>query len=207
LIAIKKLVETNPVLWNALFISLQQELLARFGRTMEGTAELENIREDWHLYKTQERLLNEAGFGGISVHDQITLIQWIYQTINDCRSWTFDTLDSDLDRLLLTDGVQNILKTNLYDGVLWFNLEAAERFETLMRLIGYFESVFNPAASASMRVENVMLMQQAADLFHQRMVASDYHFDRLILDPQAQETEDSELAAAPDSDEKASPSE
>ncbi|HQN62453.1 MAG TPA: hypothetical protein PLG96_03045, partial [Flexilinea sp.] len=71
---------------------------------------------------------------------------------------------------------------NTYQEVLWFNKEAAETFSVLLELIGFYGNVFDPAASASFRIENLMVMQKAAKIFMERVRSSEYHYDRLFVE-------------------------
>jgi hypothetical protein len=180
---IKKDITDFPELWIALFISLQQVLLARFERGEVGSGKVENILDDWHLYKAQERILTEAGFTDhLSVSEQINLIQWLYTTLADFQKWDLKTLDDRLNEMLKSDFVRHVLRTNTYQEVLWFNKEAAETFSVLLELIGFYGNVFDPAASASFRIENLMVMQKAAEIFTERVRSSEYHYDRLFVE-------------------------
>ncbi|HPS47777.1 MAG TPA: alpha-amylase family glycosyl hydrolase [Flexilinea sp.] len=201
---IKKELTDFPELWIALFISLQQVLLARFGRGEAGSGKVENILDDWHLYKAQERILTEAGFTDhLSVSEQINLIQWLYTTLADFQKWDLKTLDDRLNEMLKSDFVRHVLRTNTYQDVLWFNKEAAETFSVLLELIGFYGNVFDPAASASYRIENLMVMQKAAEIFTERVRSSEYHYDRLFVEIPSIENPD--RTAAPQEKPKTDP--
>ncbi|MHC1772659.1 MAG: alpha-amylase family glycosyl hydrolase [Flexilinea sp.] len=175
-----KTIEEKPYLWNVLLIGLQEQLMAKFGQSEDSEQSAANILDDWQLRKTQNRLLHEAGWYEISISDQIILIHWLYQSLDRIKKWSLETLDEDLDRMLLREDIQRFLKVNLYEGIRWFNKESAEELSKLLFMIGYYEDVFDAHGSAAKQMESVLLMKKAADMLEERIKISDFHYALLI---------------------------
>lgn len=175
-----EMVENNPCLWNIIFVSLQEHLLTTFSQSDIPEQNPKNILDDWNLQKTQTRILHEAGWYDVSISDQIILIHWICQSLDQIKKWTLETLETDLDHLLLREDIQRFLKVNLYDGVLWFNKESAATLQKLIWMLGYYQDVFDVHGSASKQMESVQLMKKAAEILAARVSISDFHYKALL---------------------------
>ncbi len=184
---VSHIVTGKPHLWAAIVVGLQEQLLISYGLPAEPE---KDIHEDWYLTRSQNRMLHEAAWYGISVPDQILVIRWLYQSLETLRKWNRDTLEADLTALLKREDIRSFLKVNLYDNVLWFNSEMAEELADLLLAVGYYEGVFDPAGSAARRAERVTLMAAAVDLLKQRVRDSQYHYAALILEEAEPAAED-----------------
>ncbi len=197
---VSRIVTEKPYLWNIILVGLQEHLLISYNR-LDG-AQPANIQDDWHLAKNQNRILHEAGWYEISISDQILLIHWLYQSLDGLKKWRTETLDADLTALLIREDIQRFLKVNLYDNILWFNLEMAEELCNLLLLIGFYQGVFDPRGSAAGQMEFLLLMDQASERLKKRIRASNYHYSFLIsgneadaLPPQADKVQGGRDAA------------
>ncbi len=145
-----------------------------------GTGERPNIHELWYLDKTLTRNLRAADLFEISIDDQVKLIRWLYDNLDAMRQWTAADLDAELDALLRREDTRSLLKTNLWDNVLWFNKESAEVLTDLIRICGPWVDAFDPDFSAARQLETTQIFDRAADLLAERIADSEYRFERLL---------------------------
>ena len=194
---VSEIIHTKPILWNIELIAGQERLL-----TDELAPDRPNIHEQCHLNKSLVMDLKDTDLYDISPNEQAELIQWLYYHLDDMKEWTDETLEDDLDSLLMQGDTMRLLKTNFYDHVTWFNKEAAETLVDLIRISGYYMNVFDPATSASEQIEDTMRVDKAADLLEERIAKADYHFDRLLTVKEEPEEEAEEDEEASESDQK-----
>ncbi len=171
---VSALVRKHPSLWIVLLIAQQERLLT------VGTGERPNIHELWYLDKTLTRNLRTADLFEISIDDQVKLIRWLYDNLDAMRQWTAADLDTELDALLRREDTRSLLKTNLWDNVLWFNKESAEVLTDLIRICGPWVDAFDPDFSAARQLETTQIFDRAADLLAERIADSEYRFERLL---------------------------
>jgi hypothetical protein len=179
---ISEIIHTKPILWIAELIAGQERLL-----TDELSENRPNIHENYHLSKPLIKCLRNTDLNDISPNEQAELIQWLYYSLDSMKEWTAETLEEDLNRLLEQGDTQQLLKTNYYDEVTWFNKEGAETLTDLVRISGYYLTAFDPAGSAAKQVENTILFEKAADILEERIENADYHYDRLISREETEE--------------------
>lgn len=177
------LVRKHPSLWILLLIAQQERLLTT------GTGERPNIHELWYLDKTLARNLRAADLFEISIDDQVKLIRWLYDNLDTMRQWTAATLEDELDELLRREDTRSLLKTNLWDNILWFNKESAEVLTDLIRVCGPWADAFDPDFSAARQLETAKIFDQAADLLAERIENSEYRFERLLEKSEKKEDE------------------
>jgi len=181
---ISEIIHTQPALWTALLIAQQERLLTG---DLEGNRP--NINENAHLVKPLTRCLRDAEIYDLPVNEQIEMIQWLYFNLDTMKTWTPETLDSDLDSLLKQDDTHRLLKANYYDQICWFNKEAAEQLTDLLHICGHYLNVFDPAGNAAGQIEDTMLFEKASAMFAERCEQAEYQYDRLITEDADGETE------------------
>ena len=179
---ISEIIHTKPILWIAELIAGQERLL-----TEDLSENRPNIHENFHLAKPLIKCLKNTDLYDISPNEQAELIQWLYYSLDSMKEWTAETLEEDLNKLLEQGDTQQILKTNYYDEVTWFNKEGAETLTDLVRISGYYLTAFDPAGSAAKQIENTILFEKAADILAERIENADYHYDRLISREETEE--------------------
>ena len=187
---VSDIIHTKPQLWIDLLVAQQERLL-----TDEFGEERPDIHDECHLVKPLTRCLRDTELFEMQPNEQIELIRWLYFSMDRMKKWTVDTLESDLNDLLKQEDTHRMLKANYYDRICWFNKEAAERLEDMIRIIGYYLNNFDPAGNAAERIESTLLFDKAADLFAERCEQADYHYDLLITEENDDEAEEASPSA------------
>ncbi len=172
---ISALVAENPAIWCAILIGLQQRLLIE-DPEQPGETIAPELAADWNLSKVQMRLLQDAGWTEPSLHDQVRLIQWVSAAAGLLTLAVPEKATVSLNQVLDMPETLLLLKTNYYDGIQWFNKEAAETFEILLEMIGFYLNCFDESGSADRRAVQVMALKQMAELFHKNVANSGYHY-------------------------------
>ena len=184
---ISEIVHTQPILWTMLLVAQQERLL-----TEDTAPDRPEIHEQCHLTKPLLRCLRDTELFDIPTAEQAEIIQWLYFNLDRMKTWTAETLDSDLNALLEQEDTRRIFKTNYFDRICWFNKEAAETVTDLIHICGHYLKVFDADGSAADQIENTLLFEKAAGLLAQRCAKADYQYDRLIVEEEEDGAEETE---------------
>ncbi len=136
--------------------------------------------DEWQLAKPLYEILKNTGCGEEEINEQILLLRLgIAQ-----QNWYEKSRKQPFDMLVknwLTDPeIQTFLRVNRYQGVLWYNREAFDKFTWWMSLIPIVKALSQPSAGRTRVIEMILNLSEILAGLKKIERKSDYEFEKLL---------------------------
>ncbi len=174
---------TNSIYsWSTLFSWLFIHSLGKVAHQVDFAGRSRSWTDECRLGRTISGVLKEMGLGEATARRIVILAK----LLTGHQRW-FEVKESDqaqphaiLESLLKDGEIQQFLKINQYNGILWFNKEAFEEMLWWLMLIAALEIGFDPLRPVNAVVEKLQGCYAIIQTWHTAEEKSEYQIEKLL---------------------------